>query len=74
MRCIDILLSWGGPSEWIRAIIDGEDIKDASFHYADWFFHCVVEMDQDQQDTFSTRGLTDFILPLLDHYGGQGNA
>ena len=39
-RVIKVLLSTGGPADWIEVMVDDEgDIRGMTYHYADWFDH-----------------------------------
>ena len=63
--CFEILLSWGGPSEWVRIIVDNEEIEHISFHYANWFYVQEVALDHDQEEVLRDWAHS-YILPLLD--------
>lgn len=40
VRHVKILLSWGGPSDWLDAELDADnDIVTLVYHFADWFDH-----------------------------------
>lgn len=37
-----VLLSWGGPSDWLEIELDStraHDVERVTYHYADWFDH-----------------------------------
>ena len=74
MRCLDVLLSWGGPSEWIRVIVDDQAINSISFHYAHWFFVTEVALTQTQEEIIES-WINHVILPCIDfsHSGFGGH-
>ena len=43
-----ILLSWGGPSDYLEVIHEGEEIYRLTYHFADWFDHAEITItDED---------------------------
>lgn len=46
VRSIKILLSTGGPSDWLECLIEGEGfdsyVRGVQYHYADWYDHAEV--------------------------------
>lgn len=42
-RVLKIMLSWGGPSDWIEADLShegyGYEVESLTYHFADWFDH-----------------------------------
>ena len=47
---VTVLLSWGGPSDWLEIELesdDGRDIRRAVYHFADWFDHAERDVSED---------------------------
>jgi hypothetical protein len=43
-----IELSWGGPSDYIELTVDDDyNIITARYHFADWFDHASINVDED---------------------------
>ena len=51
VRSIKILLSTGGPSDWLECLIEGEGfdsyVRGVQYHYADWYDHAEVTVSRD---------------------------
>ena len=51
IRSIKILLSTGGPSDWLECLIEGEGfdsyVRGVQYHYADWYDHAEVTVSRD---------------------------
>jgi hypothetical protein len=53
MRTVKVLLSTGGPADWIEATYrEGEDEPfRISYHFADWFDHAARDLENDDFET-----------------------
>jgi len=48
VRHVKILLGTGGPADWLDAELDSDgDVRTLEYHFADWFDHASVPVDQD---------------------------
>ena len=51
VRSIKILLSTGGPSDWLECLIEGDGfdsyVRGVQYHYADWYDHAEVTVSRD---------------------------
>lgn len=48
---VTVLLSWGGPSDWLEVGLDNtraHDIERVTYHYADWFDHAERDVPEHQ--------------------------
>jgi hypothetical protein len=46
---VKVLLSWGGPSDWLGIELDStraHDVERITYHYADWFDHAEREVSE----------------------------
>lgn len=44
----DVLLSTGGPEDFFRVFVDGEEISGIEYHFKDWFDGAVRRLTGDQ--------------------------
>ena len=49
--CLDLELSWGGPSDWVRVYLEEGCISDVEYHYRDWFHHESVHLPVKEYET-----------------------
>lgn len=51
IRSIKILLSTGGPADWLECLIEGEGfdsyVRGVQYHYGDWYDHAEVTVSRD---------------------------
>lgn len=46
-KVVKILLSTGGPADWIEVRVDDENyVLGMDYHYADWFDHAETQIDR----------------------------
>lgn len=46
---VKVLLSWGGPSDWLEIGLDNtsaHSVERVTYHYADWFDHAEREVSE----------------------------
>lgn len=67
LRTVKILLSTGGPGDWLEVTLDAEnDPIRAEYHFHDWFDHASVTLEGDEYDTavsFADRMTGGFYFP-----------
>ena len=62
-KVVKILLSTGGPSDWLEALISDEgDLVRLTYHYADWFDHAEIKI------TYNSY-LWDYAMQIIDTEG-----
>jgi hypothetical protein len=65
IRHVKILLSTGGPADWLDAEFDAEgDIRTLEYHYADWGDHAQTYVEKDSPlwrfaETFTENAIVD---------------
>jgi hypothetical protein len=61
-KSIKILLSTGGPADWLEAKLDDYgDLVDLTYHYADWFDHAETTVPKNSY-------LWDYATQIVDSY------
>lgn len=45
-RVLKVLFSWGGPSDWLEAELDGYEVVSLTYHFADWFDHAERDVSE----------------------------
>lgn len=62
-KVIKILLSTGGPADWLEIKVDDDgDVQGLTYHYADWFDHAEIKVP-------SSSYLWDYALQIADTEG-----
>lgn len=62
-RVIKILLSTGGPADWLELKVDENgDARDLTYHYQDWFDHASIKVPDSSY-------LWDYTLQIADTEG-----
>lgn len=62
-KVVKILLSTGGPSDWLEALIGDEgDLFRLTYHYADWFDHAEIKVPDNSY-------LWDYAMQIIDTEG-----
>lgn len=62
-RVIKILLSTGGPADWLELKVDEYgDVRGLTYHYSDWFDHAQIDVPK-------TSYLWDYALQIADTEG-----
>lgn len=63
---IKIELSWGGPSDYIEALVDEDgEIINAKYHFADWFDHASIDIDK-------STAAYDYVVRLVEFFKETG--
>jgi hypothetical protein len=44
---IKVLLSWGGPGDWLEIYLNYDNIFKVEYHFNDWFDHAQVDVDEE---------------------------
>jgi hypothetical protein len=44
---IKVLLSWGGPGDWLEIYLNNANIIKVEYHFNDWFDHAQVDVNED---------------------------
>lgn len=61
-KVIKILLSTGGPADWLEIKIDEDgDVNGLTYHYSDWFDHAQIRVPSDSY-------LWDYALQIADTF------
>jgi len=59
-------LSWGGPSDWLEVVCEGEkhaqEITRIIYHFTDWFDHAEIELEGEEYDV--TADWVSHVLPI----------
>lgn len=46
-KVIKILLSTGGPADWLELKVDNGEVMGLTYHYQDWFDHAETKVPED---------------------------
>lgn len=61
-KVLKILLSTGGPADWIEVKIDNDDdVTGMTYHYADWFDHAEMKVDRNSY-------IWDYAIEIVNSY------
>jgi hypothetical protein len=47
-RVLKLMFSWGGPSAWIEAELDGSSVVSLTYHFADWFDYAERDVSESE--------------------------
>jgi hypothetical protein len=47
IRTVKILLSTGGPADWLEARLDDDGVSRVEYHFADWYDHAERTVEKD---------------------------
>jgi hypothetical protein len=68
---IKVELSTGGPADYITATVDGGDVVNAQYHFADWFDHAEKGLSGDELATVEQWLGALFDLDSLASYAAE---